>query len=174
MSVTISAVPAATAADLPPPAQTTAIPLADFVASLQNDAMSGMPQLANPAALASEIFTNLRGFFERVHYYEKLKLAPGPAADGGDVMSASTNGERLAELPGGSARDNPVSTDFSVAGEAGEDASSTPQSPEAAVADLRRVMEFCLKAMNFSTEATLMGSGTSQAVRSVNTLLRGD
>jgi hypothetical protein len=171
MSVTISAVPAATVTDLPPPAQTTAIPLADFAASLQNDVMSGMPQLANPAALASEVFTNLRGFFERVHYYEQLKFAPDSVADSGDVMAASTDGGRLAELPGGSARDNPTPADFAVAG---EDVSSTPQSPEAAVADLRRVMEFCLKAMNFSTEATLMGSGTSQAVRSVNTLLRAD
>jgi hypothetical protein len=171
MSVTISAVPAATVADFQPPAPPTELPLADYVASLQNSPLSGMPQLANPAALASEIFSNLRGFIERAHYYEKLKLAPGLPAEGGNVTLASADGERLTELPGGPAPDNPALADLAPAGES---ESSTSQAAEVAIADLRRIMEFCLSAMNFSTEATLMGSGASQAVRSVNTLLKGE
>jgi hypothetical protein len=171
MSVTITAVPATTVADFPPPAPPTELPLADYVAGLQNSPMSGMPQLANPAALASEVFSNLRGFFERVQYYEKLKLAPGLPADGGDVMLASADGEQLTELPGGPAPDNSALADVAAAR---EDESSTSQTAGVAIADLRRIMEFCLSAMNFSTEATLMGSGVSQVVRSVGTLLRAD
>jgi hypothetical protein len=171
MSVTITAVPAATVADFPAPAPPTELPLADFVANLQNSPMSGMPQLANPAALASEVFSNLRGFFERAQYYEKLKLTPSIPADGGNVTLASADGERLTELPGGPMRNNPALANLAPAEEG---ASSTSQTAEAAVADLRRVMEFCLAAMNFSTEATLMGSGVSQVVRSVGTLLKAD
>jgi hypothetical protein len=171
MSMTITAVPAATVADLQPPAPPTELPLADYIANLQNSPMSGMPQLANPAALAGEMFSSLRGFFERVQYYEKLKLAPTLPADGGNVMLASANGERLAELPGGATSDNTALADLAPAA---EDESSASQTPEVAVADLRRIMEFCLSAMNFSTEATLMGSGVSQVVRSVGTLLRAD
>ena len=171
MSVTITAVPAATVADFPPPTQPTELPLADYVAGLQNSPTSGMPELANPAALASEIFSNLRGFFERAHYYEKLKLAPSLPTEGGNVMLASSDGERLTELPGEPAPDNSALADLPPA-EEGE--SSTSQTAEVAVADLRRIMEFCLASMNFSTEATLMGSEASQVVRSVGTLLRAD
>lgn len=171
MSVTITAVPAATGADFQPPAQPTELPLADYVANLRNSPMSGMPELANPAALASEIFSNLRGFFERTQYYEKLKLAPSLPTEGGNVMLASSEGERLTELPGDPAPDNSALADLPAAGEVEPSKSETP---EVAIADLRRIMEFCLASMNFSTEATLMGSGVSQVVRSVGTLLKAD
>jgi hypothetical protein len=170
MNPIITAVPVAAAADPPALSPPTELPLADFVTILQNSPMSGMPQLANPAALASELVGNLRGFVERASYYEKLKFfKPGLPADGGRAKLAAADGGRLPELRGGTTRDDSALADL---GPADEGEAPESQSAESAVADLERLMEFCLKALNFSTEATLMGSGMSQVVRSVDSLLR--
>jgi hypothetical protein len=170
MSVTITAVSAAGPADVPTPVSSTEVPVVDFVAILQNTPMSGMPQLANPPALAGEIFNHLRGFIERANYYENLKVIPPRAADQGNVTLASADDGRLAQLLGASARDNSALSDPAPAGEGGATMSQPVEGNP--VADLQRVMEFCLEMMNFSTESTLVGSGVAQGVHSVETLLR--
>jgi hypothetical protein len=157
--------------------------VSDFAAILQNSPTSGMPQLANPAALAGEIFNHLRGFVERAHYYDNLKPPPlGPADDGN---AASAVGGRLAELLGGPAQDKPALADF-VPARAGASSASQPvegntlADPRNALSDqqrkilveIERVHEFALAMMNFSVEATLVAGGVTQVVRSVNTLLK--
>jgi hypothetical protein len=174
MSLTITGVAGAGATDFAAPAAPTELPVADFVAMLQNSPMSGMPQLANPAALASELFGHLRGFVERAHYYENMKLSRVPTADGGNAVLVSADGDQLANLSGGgAAQNNPTLADLArVDARPDEREGSTLQSAGITLADLQRLQEFCLATLNFSTEAALAGSGVSQGVRSINTLLR--
>lgn len=174
MSLTITGVAAAGATDFAAPAAPTEMPVADFVAMLQNSPMSGMPQLANPAALASELFGHLRGFVERAHYYQNLKLPPVATADGGNAaVLVSADGNQLANLPGsGAARNNPTVGDLARPDARPDEREGSTVHPDVTLADLQRLQEFCLTMLNFSTEAALAGSGVSQGVRSINTLLR--
>jgi len=185
MSLTITAVPTAQPATISVPVAPTELSVADFAAALQNAPMSGMPQLANPAALASEVFNHLRGFVERAHYYENMKLTPLGAADDGNVTLASADGGRFGEQPGGLARDNSALADPAAVGKGGGSTSqpvagntlsdlqnTLSDTQRKTLADLERVIEFCVAALKFSTETTLVGGGVSQGVRAVNTLLR--
>jgi hypothetical protein len=173
MSLTITGVAAAGATDFAAPAAPTELQVADFVAILQNSPMSGMPQFANPAALASELFGHLRGFVDRANYYSNVNLSPNPTTDGGNAVLVSADDDQLANLPGGgAARNDPTPTDLARPDESG---SATLQSVAASsLADLQRLQEFCLATLNFTVEASLVGSGVSQGVRSVNTLLRAE
>lgn len=170
MSLTITGVPAAGATDAPVPSPLTELAVADFVAMLQNSPMSGMPQLANPAALAGEVFNHLRGFIDRAQHYENLKLTPLRPADDGNIQLASADGGRLAALTGGPARDSSVLADPAPAGAASASTSQPVQGMT--LADLQRVLDSCLAMLNFSLEATVVGGGVAQGVHSVNTLLR--
>jgi hypothetical protein len=184
MSLTITGVPAAAATDFPAPSQPTELQVLDFAAILKNSPTSGMPELANPTVLASEVFNHLRGFVQRAHYYENLKFPPSETTDDGNITLASADGGGLAQLPGALARDNSALADLAPAGGGG--ATSQPASGNTradlqnplsddlrkSLADLHRMTEYCLATLNFSVEATVVGGGVAQGVRSVNTLLK--
>jgi hypothetical protein len=176
MSLTITGVTAAGGTNLAAPAAPTELQVADFVAMLQNSPMSGMPQFANPAALASELFSHLRGFVDRANHYSNVNLSPNATAAGGNAELVSADDDQLANLPGGgTARNNATLTSLArpELARPEESGSATLQGVAAgSLADLQRLQEICLAALNFTVEASLVGSGVSQGVRSVNTLLR--
>jgi hypothetical protein len=159
--------------------------VSDFAAILQSSPMSGMPQLANPAALTGELFNHLRGFVERAHYYENLKLTPpGPVHDG-NLTPATAQGVRVAELPGAASPGNSALAALVPAGEGGPSASqpvpgSTLAEPQNSLsdesqkvlADLQRFYDLIWKAEDFSVETTLVGDALSMSVRSVNSLIK--
>jgi hypothetical protein len=170
MSVTITAVPAVPSGidSAPAPSATSERPLMDFVASLQNSPGSGMPHLANPAALASELFGSLRGYFERA---QTLERAPRSAqqnrstdSDGVRVTLTSVAGGPQTDLHGGPARENIEPLDANGGASAAVGIS---------LAQLQRAMDLALVSMNFATETALVVRGTSQLSHSANTLLRG-
>ena len=170
MSVTITAVPAVPSGidSAPPPTATTERPLMDFVTSLQTGPASGMPHLANPATLASELFGSLRGYFERAQNIERApksaQQSRGTGSDGVRVTLTSVAGERRTDLHGGPARESIEPLDANGGASAGVGVS---------LAQLERAMDLALASMNFATETALVVRGTSQVSHSANTLLRG-
>lgn len=95
MGVPITAVPIVANAS-PPPQPVAAHTLSDFVANLQNIQISGMPNLANPAALAGEVFSNLRGFVEKTHMLQRSlpPVQPSSNMDGSGVNMDSSGVSR--------------------------------------------------------------------------------
>jgi hypothetical protein len=161
------------------------LPVSEFAAILESTPMSGMPQLANPAALASEVFNHLRGFVERAHYYGNLKPTPVGLVDDGNLTSASAEGGRVARLRGGPAPDNSALAGVVAAREGGASASqpvvgntlADPQNTlsdqqQKILANFQRFSDLVLATVNFSVEANLVGGGLAEGIRSVNTLLK--
>jgi len=140
-------------------------PLTDLVASLP---ASAAPQLANPAALASELFGSLRAYFERVQNPGKVsRTAQSSSADrsnGVGVTLTSLGGDPRMDLHGGPARDVLDSVDAY---------GGLPPAARIGLAQLQRAEELALASMNLSTETTLVAGGAQGLSRSVNTLLRG-
>src|SRR5215471_720312 len=169
MSVVITAVPSVPNGVEASPATATASerPLLDFVASLQHGPASNVPQFANPAALASELFGNLRGYIERAQNLERgprtMQSRSGDG-DGAYVTLTSAGGEPRADLHGGPAREKLEPPD-------GYDGVSPAVG--VSLAQLQRVMDLALASMNFATETALVVRGTSQISHSANTLLKG-
>jgi len=166
----ISAVPAvASAADgVPATSAPTEQSLSDFVANVQHNARFDMPHLANPAALATELLGNLRGYFDRAQSFERAprmsRLADGH--DGGIFTVAAPAGEQVrANLHGGPARESLEPIDGNNGGVSSPVATS--------LAQLQQAMDLALASMNFSTETALVVRGTSQISHSANTLLKG-
>jgi hypothetical protein len=167
MSVMITAVPSVPGGAESPlaPSSMSERPLMDFVASLHNGPASGVPHLANPAALASELFGNLRGYFERAQNLEKApQMAQGRSGDGVRVTLTSVGGNPRMDLHGGPAREKlePLDAYGGVSPAVG-----------VSLAQLQRAEDLALASVNFATETSLVAGGTSQLSRSVNTLLRG-
>lgn len=170
MSVTITAVPAVPGGTdgASAPSTTSESPLMDFVASLKNGAAPGMPHPGNPAALASELFGALRGYFERAQNIERTprgaQQSRGADGDGVRVALTSVPGEPRADLHGGPARESiePLDANGGASAAAG-----------VSLAQLQRAMDLALASMNFATETALVVRGTSQVSHSANTLLRG-
>src|SRR5215831_11273976 len=111
MSVAITAVPAVaggTVENAPAPSSTSERALTDFVSTLQNGSASGMPHLANPAALASQLFGSLRGYFERAQSLEKAPKSTQSRSTDGDGLhvTLAVAGEPRTDLHGGPAREN--------------------------------------------------------------------
>lgn len=166
MTVTITAVPSVPAAlESPPvPSSVSERPLVDFVSSLHH----GPADLANPTALASELFGSLRGYFERAQNFEKTpRMAQNACADGNygaGITPTSVAGDPRSDLHGGPAREKlePADAYGGVSPAIG-----------VSLAHLRRVEELALASVNFATETTLLSGGTAQLSRSVNTLLKG-
>jgi hypothetical protein len=166
MTVTITAVPSVQGGIESPPAPSSVSerPLADFVSSLHN----GPADLASPAALASELFSSLRGYFERARNLEKApQLEQSGSADGDygvDVAATSVGGDAQMDLHGGPARQNlePADGYGGVSSGLG-----------VGLAQLRRAEELALRSMKFTTETTLVAGGTSHFSNTVNTLLKG-
>jgi hypothetical protein len=172
MSVTITAVPAVANGIESAPATGAAHErtLTEFVAALRSNSTSSMPHLANPAALASELFGSLRGYFERAQHLGKgprRMQSRGIEGDGPHLTLTSLASEPRTEqtaLHGGPARQNlePVEANAGVSPAVG-----------VSLAQLQRVMDLALESMNFATETTLVARGTSQIAGAANTLLRG-
>jgi hypothetical protein len=160
MTVTITAVPGAGAPD---PAAMTEHTLQDTVISAQNSATSGMLQLANPSALASELFGNLRGYLERTQSLQRMMKSPH-SSEADSVTQVSMLDESQPVRHGGPARENL---------EPGGADSEISSAPRTGAAELERVQELVLGQLESTLESTLITSGTSQVVRSVNTLLKG-
>jgi hypothetical protein len=166
MTVTITAVPSVQGGieSSPAPSSVSERPLADFVSSLHNSPAD----LANPAALASELFSSLRGYFERARNLEKapqmVESGSANSDDGVGVPATSVEGDPRTDLHGGPARQNlePADAYGGVSPGLG-----------VGLAQLRRAEELALKSVKFTTETTLVAGGTSQLSHSVNTLLRG-
>jgi hypothetical protein len=167
MSVTITAISSAPSGidGAPVTNVTNERPLMDFVASLPNSA-SGMPHLANPAALASELFGSLRGYFEKAQSLEKAPRSTQSRSSDGDGVhvTLAMAGEPRTDLHGGPARENLEPAD----GDGGASAAVG-----VSLAQLQRAMDLALASMNFATETALVVRGTSQVSHSVNTLLKG-
>jgi hypothetical protein len=163
MSVTITAVagPVAPASDVM--AEQT---LQNFVLNLENSAASGMPQLANPAALASELFGFLRGYVERSQNVQRaITSLPGADGDSDNLVQTAALGRLRPDLHGGPARERLEP--------AGADNSSVLPAARAGLVELERVQTLVWEQMHSILEETLLTSGTSQAVHSFDSLLRG-
>jgi hypothetical protein len=139
----------------------------DFIASLQNGPATGTPHLANPAALATELFGSLRGYFERAQNLEKAPRSTQSRSTGGDSLHVTlmsvADGPR-ADLHGGPAREELQPADAD---------GGAPSAVGISLAQLQHAMDLALASMNFATETALVVRGTSQVSHSVNTLLKG-
>jgi hypothetical protein len=151
------------------PSSTTEHTLQDFAALLHNGAMSGMPQFANPGALASELFSGLRGYFERAQNVErafKAEQSRGAAGDDGFQLALMSVPDEL-RTPGlhrGPARENLEPP--------GADGDASP-AVRIRDADVRRTAELLLQSAEISNEEYLLAQEVSQVVRSLDTLIRG-
>jgi hypothetical protein len=168
MSVVITAVPPAPGGIESAPSSPRELALTDFVAN--QTAASGMPHLANPAALASELFANLRGYVERTQIVERRVQNFGAdhqnlGADGNDGVGLGVAGGPRADLHGGPARENLEPADASGGG-----ASATPN---VGIAELERAENFALEMMQNVLETTLVVSGTKATTGSVQNMLKG-
>jgi hypothetical protein len=124
-----------------------------------------MPHLANPAALASELFGSLRGYVERGQINERRLQNSRADGDDGVRVALAGAGEPRAELHGGPARENLESADAqggSVSAVAG-----------VGLAELERAQHLALELMQFILETTVVVSGTKQTTSSVQNLLKG-
>ena len=169
MSMTITAVPSVPGGidGGQAPGSINETSLIDLVASLQKSPASGMLHLANPAALASELFGSLRGYFERAQNIEKTPRNPNSRSTDGDgihVTLTSVADESQRNLHGGPARERLEPLDAYTGASA---------DVRVSLAQLQRAMDLALASMNFATETSLVVRGTSQVSHSANTLLKG-
>jgi hypothetical protein len=170
MGVTITAVPAAANANPPAQHSPTERALLDFVASQQNSPiyggmpMYGLPHLANPTALAGEVFSHLQVFFEKWERTQKVKITPSPGADGdgASVMLASMDSGQ------------PPAAQYALARSLEPADAAGAASPKAGIGitELRRTMELALQSLNQITEAGLVTHAAALVPRSVSTLLK--
>jgi hypothetical protein len=142
-------------------------PLVDFVAEMRGNALDDASRLANPAALASELFGSLRGYLERARSVEMAtRMSADDTQSGGAIDMASRTPADAAEteLHGGPAREplEPVDGDSSASASVG-----------VSIAQVRRTMDVALASMSFWSETTLVVHGTGQVSNSANTLLKG-
>jgi hypothetical protein len=164
MSVTITAVagPVAPASDL-----TAERTLQEFVINLQSSAASGMPQLANPAALASEMSGFLRSYVEKAQNVQRaMRGLPSAGGDNADLVQTAAPDQSRPDQHGGPARER-----LEPAG-AGVD-SGLSSAARANLAQLERFHALMVAQMESILEGTLLSSGTSQVIRSFESLLRG-
>jgi hypothetical protein len=163
MGVTITAIagPTAPGSDL-----TAQQALQEFVANLQSSAASGMPQLANPAALASELSGYLRRYVEGAQKVERaIRSLQSADGDGANLVQTAASDPLPSDLHGGPARERlePADANSSV----------LPSAARVSLADLERAQTILLAHMQSITEATLLSHGTSAFVQSFSTLLKG-
>jgi hypothetical protein len=168
MTSTITAVNVDPSAGSLAPSSMTEHTLQEFATLLQNGSLSGMPQLANPGALASELFSNLRGYFERAQSFERgfkrLQSHGATSDDGVQVALMSVPDElRTMGLHRGPARENLEP--------AGSDQEASPLNRMSA--DIDRALDLLMQSAELSIEEYILGIEVSQAVSSVNTLLKG-
>lgn len=142
-------------------------PLLDFVAGMRASALSDELHLANPSALAAELFGSLRGYIDRARSFETTARIRASETEGGagiDMASLTPADTAETEMHGGPARERLEPRD-----------PGSGVSPAVAVslAQLQRTMDVALASMNFATETALVVRGTSQISHSANTLLKG-
>jgi hypothetical protein len=125
-----------------------------------------MPQLANPAALASELSGYLRGYVERAQNAQRTMRSLSSAnGDGANLVQTAASDQLPSDLHGGPARERLEP--------AGADSSVLPSVARASRAQLERVQTILLAHMESITEATLLAHGTSAFLQSFSTLLKG-
>ena len=169
MSMTLTAVAAVANADPPSPQSVAVRTMTDFAASLQSSSMSGMPNLANPAALAGEVFGNLRGFVERSQLLQRpilrVQHSSGTASSG--FVLASLSGEPSADPQRG------LAADGWALDEARGGVSEAPKAGvRSSVEDVLRTLEKLMEISDFMAEATVVSQGAAMIPHSVNTLLK--
>jgi hypothetical protein len=163
MSVALTPVtgPAGPASDL-----TAERAVQQFVMILQNSVASGMPQLANPAAVASEMSGYLRGYVERLQSHRRAldKLMDDTDEWGGLVPTAASEPSR-ADLHGGPARERLEP--------AGGNSSRLSPKQKATLNEVKRLFTLLEDDMKLRTQTALLASGTQAVLSSFNTLLKG-
>lgn len=161
MSVTIAGAPVA-AADLPAPTPVTEQTLADFAGGLQNGA-----HLADPAALASELFGGLRGYFDRTQHLEKITRDfhghQPPEGERVNLAALYVPDDLQAGKTGGPARED-------LTPDGADDVSRELRTD---AADVERISQLMLESMKVNNESYLLAEEVGQVARSVNTLLKG-
>ena len=163
MTVAITAVPFAPGGieSAPAPSSPRELALTDFVANQT----AGVPHLANPAALASELFGNLRGYVERAQTAERRRQTFGADGNEGVRVALGVAGEPRADLHGGPARQNLEPADANGGG-----ASATTGVGKS---ELERAESLALDIMHYVLETTLVVSGTKQTTGAVQNMLKG-
>jgi hypothetical protein len=142
-------------------------PLVDFVAQMQGNPLGDASHLANPAALASELFGSLRGYFDSARSLEMATgMSAGDTQGSGGIETTSRTSAGAAEtgLHGGPARERLEAVDRG---------GGVSASARVSLAQLRRTMDVALASMNFWSETTLVVHGTGQVSHSTNTLIKG-
>jgi hypothetical protein len=165
MSLVITAVPSAPGGieSAAAPSSPRELALTDFVTN--QTAASGMPHLANPAALASELFGNLRGYIERAQIAERRHQNLGVDGNDGVRVALGVAGEPRADLHGGPARENLEPADAYGGGAAA--------TPNVGKDEVERAQSLAIEMLNYVLETTLVVSGTKQTTGAVQNLLKG-
>lgn len=162
MGVTITAVPAAGAEPLSPPMNSER-DLLDFAASVRSSPMAGMPQAANPAALAGEIMGGLKGYFDKAQaMQDRIMSQRLTSGDGAGVnvasLEPSAGPEGSSRLPGSE----------ETAGDG-----SMSEFRKVGLAELERAQELALQSQFFLAETTVVTHAAGNIPHSINTLLKG-
>lgn len=163
MSVTITAIagPAAPGPDL-----TAQFTLQEFVAGFQNSAASGMPQLANPAALASEMSGFLRNYVEKTQSVQRaMRVLPAAGGDSDGLLQTVA-----LERPGRDQYGGPPRERIEPPG---ADGSALPPAARPGLVTLERVNALMLAQMESLLVGSVLTSGTSQVIHSFDSLIKG-
>ncbi|MCL2715536.1 MAG: hypothetical protein FWD68_13360 [Alphaproteobacteria bacterium] len=165
MTVAISAVPA-TEPELPAAPVAVEKPLDQFVVEMQEQALSGIGQGSNPAALAGELVDGLRSYFDDARRFGRGSPVDRELREGiTDESSSAPSMPEPAQQHAGPARE-PLEA-------AGNSGSKDGMAGRADFKHLKHMMSVVLQSMDFATETTLLVHSTSQVGHSVNTLLKG-
>jgi hypothetical protein len=136
-----------------------------FVMILQNNVASGMPQLANPAAMASEMSGYLRGYVEKLQSQRRaLDKLMDATDEWGDLVPTAASDPSRADLHGGPARERLEP--------AGGNSSGLSLDPKATLNEVKRLFALLENDMMLRTQAALLASGTQTVLGSFNTLLK--
>jgi hypothetical protein len=166
---------------LPGQGSATEHELMAFVTNLQADPAFGMPQLANPSALAGSFGDYLRGYLDRQRNFERGLRKIRSADEGGGQVNGGSDATLTPiayESPMGShrgpARDPLESPNAPFdSGRIGTSPDSGPLDPQAALADVMRLHDMMVRSKKFLIESALLASGMRKLADSVNHLLKG-
>jgi hypothetical protein len=137
-----------------------------FVMILQNSVASGMPQLANPGAVAGEMSGYLRGYVEKLQSHRRaIEKAMDDTGELGDLVPTAASGPSRADLHGGPARERLEP--------AGDNSSGLSPKQKATLNEVKRLFTLLEDDMKLRTQSALLASGTQAVLSSFNTLLKG-
>jgi hypothetical protein len=168
--MTLTAVPVVANADPPAPQPITERAMTDFAASVRSSPMAGMPNLANPAALAGEVFSHLRGFVEKSQLLQRPipRVQQSSGTDSPGFVPASFSGEPSADPQ------RSLAADGREPDEAGGGLSQAPKADaRGSLEELQRTLDKFMEISDFMVETTVVTQGAAMVPHLVNTLLKG-